>query len=163
MPEISIRPAQARDAEALKDLLHRSWRTHWGPHVSAPSRERFERELPANDYVDEFVSHMQVAVRGHDIVGMYHLEGDYLHAIHVAADQIGSGVGRVMMAAAEEGGARRLEVRAFNARARQFYAARGWQEVDRADATEMGTPVVTINMARPQAKKRPPQGRPKPI
>ena len=88
-------------------------------------------------------------MRGNEIVGMYHLEGDYLHVIHVAAEQIGSGVGRVMMAAAEVDGARRLEVRSFNARARRFYVARGWQEVRRADATEMGTPVITIDMARP--------------
>ena len=149
MSKISIRPAQPTDGEALKDLLDRSWRTHWGPHVSTQSRERYDRELPAHGYVDQCLTLFKVAVWRDAIAGMYHVEGDYLHAIHVAAELIGQGVGGVLMAGAEAEGARRLEVRGFNRRAIEFYTKRGWQEIGRAEATEMGTPVVTIEMARP--------------
>lgn len=89
---------------------------------------------------------MKVAVRDETLVGMFHLEGDYLEAIHVAAETMGQGIGGLMMAQAEAAGARRLDVRAFNQRARTFYLARGWREAGREAGTEMGAPVETITM-----------------
>ncbi len=61
---------------------------------------------------------------------------------------IGSGVGRALMDHAEAGGARRLDVRAFNSRARAFYERRGWRAVAEIADTEMGTPVRSIQMER---------------
>ena len=149
MGEIELRAAEAGDVAALIGLFETSWRTHWGPHVSAASRLRFETERPAKGYTEALWADFVVATRDDVVVGVFHLENDYLHAIHVAADQLGVGVGRILMNEAELAGARRLEVREFNMRARGFYHNRGWREVGRQQDTEMGTPVTTIAMELP--------------
>ncbi|MBU1305403.1 MAG: GNAT family N-acetyltransferase [Alphaproteobacteria bacterium] len=148
MTAITIRAAQLSDAEALKHLLDRSWRTHWAPHVDAGAVARYQAEQPVLGYVDSFISQLTVAERGGVVVGMYHLDGAWLHAIHVDSWAIGTGVGRALMDAAEAAGARQLDVRAFNVRARDFYAARGWVEIDEHDDSEMGMLVRTLVMER---------------
>lgn len=147
--EIEIRAAEAGDIAAQIALFETSWRTHWGPNVSETSRRRFEQERPAKGYTEALWGQFVVATRNDAVVGVFHLENDYLHAIHVAADQLGVGVGRVLMNEAELAGARRLEVREFNVRARGFYHNRGWREVGRQQDSEMGTPVTTIAMELP--------------
>lgn len=148
MSDIIIRPARLADAEALKHLLDRSWRAHWAPHVDGLAIARYEAEQPVVGYVDSYIGDMQVAERGGVVVGMYHREGAWLQAIHVDSWAVGTGVGRALMAAAEAAGARRLEVRAFNVRARDFYLSRGWLDVDEHEGAEMGMPVRTIVMER---------------
>ena len=149
MSAVILRRADSDDVIGLSNMLEQSWFAHWGPHVSAKSRARFVREQPARGYVQGLWTDIIVAEDDGEVVGMYHLEGDYLHAIHVAPDRIGSGIGRALMEAAEAEGARRLDVRAFNTRALQFYAGRGWQESSRSEGSEMGTPVVTIMTLAP--------------
>ena len=148
MSEITIRAARQADAAALKHLLDRSWRAHWGPHLDGPALARYNAEQPVVGYVDAYLGAFQVAERAGVVVGMYHLDGPWLHAIHVDSWAIGTGVGRALMDAAEAIGARRLEVRAFNTRARVFYAARGWLEADENQGSEMGMLVRTIVMER---------------
>jgi len=150
MSEISIRWAQQGDAVALKSLLERSWRTHWGPHLESAAVMRYEDTRPVDGYVDAYLTRFRVAERDGALVGMYHLEDEHLHAIHVDLAAIGSGVGRVMMEAAEREGARKLEVRAFNRRAHEFYLRRGWVGTKEHDDLEMGQKVRTIVMERPQ-------------
>lgn len=146
MTDILLRPARAGDSDSLKHLLDRSWRAHWAPHLDVGAWARYEAAHPASGYVDAYLADFIVAERGGVVVGMYHLEESMLHAIHVDSWAIGTGVGGLLMGAAEAKGARRLEVRAFNARARAFYQQRGWQEVDEYADTEMGMPVRTILM-----------------
>lgn len=146
MSTVSIRMARSADRAALEMLLDTSWRTHWGPYVEPHSVERFDRERPVIGYVETYIDALTVAERDGVIAGMYHLAGDMLHAIHAHPIFIGTGVGRALMAHAEEGGARRLDVRAFNTRAREFYERRGWRAVAEMEASEMGTPVRTILM-----------------
>lgn len=148
MTEIIIRPAQLSDADAIRHLLERSWRAHWAPHVDDGARASFEAEKPVLGYVSVFLRALMVAERGGVVVGMYHLEAGWLHAIHVDTWAIGSGVGRALMDAAEAAGARHLEVRAFNVRARDFYTRRGWVAVSEHDDSEMGMMVRTIVMER---------------
>jgi len=148
MSKLLIRQAEPGDSDALKMLLDNTWRTHWGPHVNPEGRARYDREMPAHGYVDACLGSFVVAERDGRIVGMYHLDGDYLHAIHVAVDDIGSGVGSALMAEAEADGAARLDVRAFNSRARAFYTARGWRETEERDDVEMGTRVRSIIMVK---------------
>tara|TARA_R110002020_G_scaffold57341_13_gene157957 strand:- start:12 stop:461 length:450 start_codon:yes stop_codon:yes gene_type:complete len=148
MSDITIRAARPADAEALKHLLDRSWRTHWGPHLDGAALKRYEAEQPVAGYVDGYIGAFQVAQRGGVVVGMFHLDGPWLHAIHVDSWAIGTGVGQALMDAAEALGARRLEVRAFNSRARAFYLARGWLEAGEHPGSEMGVLVRTIVMER---------------
>lgn len=148
MTTITIRAARPGDAEALMHLLDRSWRAHWAPHLGPEARAQYEASRPVARYVEAYGAELMVAERGGVVVGMYLLEGPWLHAVHVDSWAIGSGVGRALMDAAELAGAQRLEVRAFNIRARDFYAGRGWIEVDEHEGSEMGTPVRTIVMER---------------
>ncbi len=53
--------------------------------MSSPrSIERFKREQPVTGYVETYIEQFVLAERDGVIAGMYHLEGDMLHAIHVA-------------------------------------------------------------------------------
>lgn len=144
--EIQIRTAGESDSTDIKALLDRSWRTHWAPHLDLGALARYDAARPVEGYVDAYLKRFQVAVRDGVLVGMYHLEEGHLHAIHVESGAVGTGIGTVLMEHAEAAGARRLEVRAFNARARAFYLARGWVEMDEYEDDEMGTPVRTIAM-----------------
>lgn len=148
MSEIAIRRARSSDADDIKALLDRSWRTHWAPHLDLAALAHYEVAKPVEGYVEAYVERFRVAERGGVIVGMYHLEEGHLHAIHVDSWAIGSGVGSVLMDEAEGAGAQKLEVRAFNVRARDFYLKRGWMEMDEYEDLEMGTPVRTIAMER---------------
>lgn len=107
MQPIRIRPATSANIKRLKALLDASWLTHWAPHVLPASVERYMSERPAHGYVDAHWQRFMVAEREDGVLGMYDLEGEYLHAIHVHPDAIGSGVGRALMDHAEEGGAKR--------------------------------------------------------
>lgn len=102
-------------------------------------------------YVDAHWQRFMVAEREDGVLGMYDLEGEYLHAIHVHPDAIGSGVGRALMDHAEEGGAKALDVRIFNQNAIGFYLHRGWREADQIDTFEMGTPTKSILMVLQKA------------
>lgn len=125
MKPIRIRSATSADIDSLKVLLDASWLTHWAPHVLPTSVERYMSERPAHGYVDAYWWRFMIAEREGAVLGMYDLEGEYLHAIHVHPDAIGSGVGRALMDHAEEGGARALDVRVFNQNAIGFYLHRG--------------------------------------
>lgn len=146
MSDILVRQARREDREALLALLERSWRAHWAPHVDATAVARFDEQMPVEAYVDGYLERFRVAEGDGVVLGMYHLEGDHLYAIHVDVSAIGSGVGRALMDEAEATGARKLEVRKFNNRARAFYAKRGWVEAEEYPDTEMGFPVQTIAM-----------------
>ena len=146
MERLILRAARESDVPELCKLFFRSWIAHWGPHVSVASRERFLLGRPGDSYARQYWPKFTVAERDGAIVGVYHLEDEFLHAIHVAVNHLSTGVGRMMMSDAERRGARRLEVREFNERARQFYLKRGWVELYNEPASEMGTPCVTITM-----------------
>ena len=144
MSDIVIRRARESDRAAVEALLETSWLTHWAPHVAPHSIARFEAEQPVTGYVETYIDQFMLAERDGVVAGMYHRDGDVLHAIHVHVVFIGSGVGRALMAHAEGQGARRLDVRAFNVLAREFYERRGWRAVAEVAASEMGTPVRSI-------------------
>jgi GNAT superfamily N-acetyltransferase len=141
-----IRNAEPRDRASLHDLLTRSWLENWAPHVSAASVERFRNEDPVAGYLSGYLSSMTVAEEGGRILGMMHLVGDRVAAVHVLADAQGRGVGAGLMEHAEGNGGRTLEVRAFNARAIRFYEKRGWRAVRHYEDDEFGTPLETIEM-----------------
>lgn len=142
-----IRAAAPEDRSALHHLLTRSWLTNWAPHVSAASVERFRTEDPVAGYLSGHLAAMKVAEDRGQVLGMVHLVGDRIAAIHVLADAQGRGVGSRLMDHAEANGGRTLEVRAFNTRAIRFYGKRGWHPVRSYEADEFGTMLATIEMA----------------
>lgn len=145
-----IRNAEPRDRASLHDLLTCSWLETWAPHVSAASVKRFGNEDPVAGYLSSYLSSMTVAEDDGRILGMIHLVGDRIAAVHVLPDTQGRGVGSRLMEHAEEQGGRTLEVRAFNAQAIRFYESRGWCAVRRYEDDEFGTPLETIEMVLPE-------------
>jgi GNAT superfamily N-acetyltransferase len=75
-----------------------------------------------------------VAEQGGRIVGVVVADDDWVEDLWVASGHRGCGIGSVLLAAAERQiserghGEARLRVVAENARARDFYGARGWTE-----------------------------------
>ncbi|MFN3765827.1 MAG: GNAT family N-acetyltransferase [Aliihoeflea sp.] len=148
MSRIEIRPARPHDRDAIEALLRASWLDHWAPYVSERSVARFHDENPVAAYLDAHLGSLDVLTVDDRVAGIAHVKGDMLHALHVATERIGSGLGARLLAHAEAKGARRLEVRAFNTRAHGFYLAQGWSESRRYLASEMGSHAVTLEMVR---------------
>ena len=87
------------------------------------------------------------------LIGMVQILEDQVESLHVDPDVWNRGVGSKLLDAAECQIARlyplaRLEVRAFNKRARTFYKRHGWVEMRRYPGTECGSPVENIEMQK---------------
>jgi ribosomal protein S18 acetylase RimI-like enzyme len=148
-PSLAIRKATPADRPALQDLLVRSWMTTWAPACPPEAVERFRKEDPVGRYLDACLERIDLGLVDERIAAAMQLEEEHLAALHVAPDLKGCGIGSAMMAEAERRGARRLEVRAFNAPAIRFYERRGWQRAATYEGTEMGVPMPTHEYRRP--------------
>ncbi len=146
---IVIRKATQEDRAGIHSVLERSWITTWAPECSEESVARFRSEDVVGQYLDACLEQMDVGLIEGQVVAMMHLDEEHLAALHVDPDLKGRGIGSVMMAEAEAQGARRLEVRAFNAPAIHFYESRGWQKARSYEGDEMGTPMLTHEFHRP--------------
>lgn len=144
---MKIRAAVPEDYPALHTLLTRSWLENWAPHVAAASVERFRKEDPVAGYLSGHLSSMTVVEQDGQVLGMVHLVGDRIGALHVLADAQGRGLGARLMDHAEANGGRTLEVRAFNTQAIRFYENRGWRRIRSYEDDEFGTPLATYEMA----------------
>ena len=140
-----LRAPGLEDAQAIAEIHYHSWVATYGPLVAPGEADPFR--------LSERVEHWErllrerprdrgalVAERDGRVVGLVEWEigpeGDRavgeVHAIHVAAEERGHGVGTVLLAAAVETlrsfGARRavLWVLAANTPARRFYERLGW-------------------------------------
>ena len=141
-----LRPAGPEDLGALAQLLRRSWLGTMAPHLPPEARERFQATDPAGAYCSAMWSEFTVAELDGAPVGMCHVQGDLVAAIHVDPTHKRQGIGRQLMShAVREIGrshpSARLEVLAFNEDARRFYEALGWREAKRIAGEEMGSPV----------------------
>jgi ribosomal protein S18 acetylase RimI-like enzyme len=155
-------PVQA-DLPALISLLQRSWLTTWAPELSFATVQRFAVEDPARHYAESMWSEFIVAQDGADddgaLVGMFHVEGNCLNAIHLDPKRKRQGIGSRLMDEIErqisaQHPEARLEVRAFNTGAIEFYQQRGWTERRRYQAKECGEPVQTLEMVKVFATRK---------
>jgi ribosomal protein S18 acetylase RimI-like enzyme len=150
---MEIRSAIQADVPALASLLRRSWLTTWAPELPLAAVKRFATDDPARLYAESMWRDFMVADDGGTLVGMFHVEGDCLNAIHLEPKRKREGIGSRLMdeverrisAAHREA---RLEVRAFNVDAIEFYKQRGWTEGRRYEGSECGAPVETIEMIK---------------
>lgn len=143
-PSLAIRKATSADRPALQDLLVNSWMTTWAAACPPEAVERFRTEDPVGRYLDACLERIDLGLVEERIAAAMHLEGEHLAALHVAPDLKGCGIGSAMMTEAERRGARRLEVRAFNAFAICFYERRGWCRTATYDDIEMGVLMPTL-------------------
>jgi ribosomal protein S18 acetylase RimI-like enzyme len=84
---------------------------------------------------------------------MLHVDGNWLNAIHLDPKRKRQGIGSRLMDEVERRisaahGEARLEVRAFNIGAIDFYKPRGWTERRRYEGIECGEPAETIEMIK---------------
>ena len=78
-----IRAATQEDVPALKTLLRRSWLTTWAPELAFETVQRFAATDPAGHYAEDKWHDFTVAEEDGALRGMFHVEGDHLHAIHL--------------------------------------------------------------------------------
>ena len=152
---MNIRPAVEGDVPALQKILRNSWLATWAPELKFETVQRFAAEDPAGHYAIDKWREFMVAEEEGVLLGMFHVEGDHLHAIHLDPRQRRRRVGSRLMDAVEKRIARdhpeaTLEVRAFNTGAIAFYKQRGWVQCGPAYAdAEYGEPCETLRMVKP--------------
>lgn len=148
-----LRLASRKDRSALQRLFFDSWIQFWAPHLPAAAEERFRTEDPVSRFLDENLVNLELAECDGRILGAILVEQDCLEDLHVASRFQGRGVGRRLLRRAEDLGARRLEVRAFNVRAIRLYEWAGWFRLRTFRTTEMGSPVLSHEYAAPQCRQ----------
>ncbi len=129
----TLRPATADDAAAVADLWHRGWHDAHPGHV--PDGLTAARTLGAfHDRAPLRVADTTVAVAGTEVAGFVMVVGDEVEQVYVDAGHRGTGLAGTLLDEAERqvaaGGhdVAWLAVVDGNARARRFYAARGWED-----------------------------------
>ena len=150
---ILLRQATERDIPALVRLLRRSWLVTWAPELPFEAVQAFAANDPARSHAESMWSSFLVAVIDDVLVGIIHVGEDCIEGLDVDPQMWGKGIGSRLMDDAERqiGQAHRsarLEVRAFNERARVFYERRGWIERRRYPGVECGSPVENIEMRK---------------
>ncbi|AJC20740.1 GNAT family N-acetyltransferase [Pandoraea pulmonicola] len=164
-PEIVLRPALATDIDALTSLLMQTYRTTWAPMLRPEVAATFASGERTRAYVQAQWSAFTVAVPRDDtaqVVGMVHVMGDFIDALHVAPDCQRQGIGALLLAHAEAGmqanghALARLETDTFNTQSRAFYARHGYAEVatypDEAWDSGFTTVLLTKSLAPGEAR-----------
>jgi len=151
--DMEIRLAAERDLPALVALLRRSWLTTWAPELRFETVQRFAATDPARLYAESKWREFRVAVESGSVVGMCHVQGNCINAIHLEPKCKRRGIGSMLMDEAEQRiGADHpeaiLEVRSFNTDAIAFYRRRGWTARRFYQDTELGETVETIEMTK---------------
>jgi GNAT superfamily N-acetyltransferase len=151
-----LRPAYARDAEAVHDVLHATYLQTWQPQLSAAARMRFESAGGMRPYVEQYLLEFHVAMDAdHGLVGMVHWRADLVWALHVRPSLERNGAGHALLARAEAGmlesnvAVARVETDTFNTRSRGFYARHGYVEVAQCPDTEWDSGFTTVLLAKP--------------
>jgi ribosomal protein S18 acetylase RimI-like enzyme len=149
-PPLVLRPFQSKDEAGVVAVLEDTFHSTWAPQLRPQALERHAREKRAATYVRERGPEFLLACQAEAILGMVHWEGDFIQALHVTGAAQGRGVGRALLGHAEAQIAKagrpcvRLETDTFNTRARVFYAALGYREVDAYPDEEWDSGLTTL-------------------
>ena len=158
-PPRVLRPATAGDVEAIATLWHEGWREAHEGHV--PDELVRHRTLAAlRRRVGEDLAAIRVAAGEGGIEGFVTVHGDEVEQLYVATEARGTGLAARLLDDAEEAIAQRhdrawLAVVAANARARRFYARRGWVDAGPRDyeaRTAAGTVTVAVHRYEKQVR-----------
>ena len=147
---ITVRPARAADAPALRAILHDTFESTWAPRVMLAAAQAFRDEDRPGAYVGERGLKFRVGEWGGQVVGFVDWEADLVNAPHVRGTHARLGVGAALMDVAEAEiaasgfAAVRLETDTFNVRSQGFYRARGYVEATRYPDTEWNSGIVTL-------------------
>ncbi len=134
MKDFEIRPARSADAEAIADVHLDSRREAmpWLPMLHS-------REDTIAYFAGHVLLHEEVLVAEVNqlVVGFIALEGDHVDHLYIAPAYQGRGIGDTLLAMAKEVRPDGLMLWTFqrNARARQFYEARGFVAEELTDGS----------------------------
>src|SRR6266851_2090066 len=134
MKDFEIRPARSADAEAIADVHLDSRREAmpWLPVLHS-------REDTIAYFAGHVLLHEEVLVAEVNqlVVGFIALEGDHVDHLYIAPAYQGRGIGDTLLAMAKEVRPDGLMLWTFqrNARARQFYEARGFVAEELTDGS----------------------------
>jgi ribosomal protein S18 acetylase RimI-like enzyme len=134
MKDFEIRPARSADAEAIADVHLDSRREAmpWLPMLHS-------REDTIAYFAGHVLLHEEVLVAEVNqlVVGFIALEGDHVDHLYIAPAYQGRGIGDTLLAMAKEVRPDGLMLWTFqrNARARQFYEARGFVAAELTDGS----------------------------
>ncbi|MGH7015731.1 MAG: GNAT family N-acetyltransferase [Caulobacteraceae bacterium] len=151
---IVVRAARAGDIPALVAILHATFESTWRPQITRRAAEAFLAEDRPAVFVAEQGLACFVAELESETVGLVHFEGDFVHALHVHPGAARRGIGSALMDVAEAEIGRaghtavRLETDTFNAPARAFYDARGFEERDRYPDEEWKSGLTTLLLVK---------------
>ncbi len=131
-PQVTLRAAEAGDAEAIAMVWHDAWRDAHLGHVPEALLEH-RRLVDFRERVPPRIPATTVAVLASRLVGFVTVHDDELEQIFVAAAARGGGAAQALLRHAERAIAARfpvawLAVVAGNARARRFYERNGWRD-----------------------------------
>lgn len=146
-----IRPAQPTDAGAVGAILSQFIaQTDWMPRLYSAAQELSF----AGTMIDRgWVRVAEPEGSGTGIAGFMARDAGYIHALYVASEQRGQGVGRSLLEDAKRRAAR-LELHTFqcNTAAQRFYGRAGFREAGRGDgsANDEGLPDIFLVWERTQ-------------
>jgi ribosomal protein S18 acetylase RimI-like enzyme len=152
---LEIRPAGPWDVDRLIAILYDTFESTWQPNISPFAAKAFREEDRPTAYVARRGHEFWVCECAKDVVGFVDWQGDFVNALHVRGSHARLGAGTFLMdkAEAEIGragfSAARLETDTFNTKSQQFYARRGYEEVDRYPDMEWSSGLVTILLRKP--------------
>ena len=159
-PPRRLRPATAGDVEAVAALWHEGWReAHEGNVPDELTRHRTLTALRRRVVDDLAAIHVVSGDEGP--AGFVTVHDDEVEQLYVAPAARGTGVAARLLDHAEAVVAERndrawLAVVASNARARGFYARRGWSDTGPWDyEARTGTGTVTVSVHRYEKQVRP--------
>ncbi len=140
---IRLRVAQQTDAGAVGAILSEfEDTTDWMPRVHT----RAEDVAHAGMMIDR--GWVTVAEQAAGVVGFAALDGSEVHALYVAQDQRGRGVGSALLEGAKAGNdTLRLWTFQANAGAQRFYLRHGFAEVRRTDGAQNDEKLPDIRFA----------------
>lgn len=150
-----LRPFRPGDEAGVIAVLDDTFKSTWAPQLRPAALERQLRDQPARAYVANMASAFVLAVEDEQVLGMVHWDGDFIHALHVTGAAQRRGVGRALLAHAEQAmaaageRAARLETDTFNTRSRAFYAANGYREIDSYPDEEWDSGLTTLLLEKP--------------
>jgi ribosomal protein S18 acetylase RimI-like enzyme len=133
-PPLELRPADARDRDAIAEIWLRGWRDGHVGHV--PQALLQYRRL--EDFLERVPARLPVttvAVRDGQVIGFVMVLDDEVEQVYVAEVARGSGAADALLSHAERTVAARFEVAwlavaAGNTRARRFYERQGWRDAE---------------------------------
>ncbi len=151
---VTLRPATAADADALRVILHDTFESTWRPQITEAAALAVLAEDRPAAFVAEHGLEFCVAERNGAVVGLCYWENDFVHSLHVHSSHARTGVGAKLMDRAEAEIAKagfptaRLETDTFNQPSQAFYAGRGYREAGRYPDEEWNSGLTTLLLVK---------------